>query len=150
MPRVVLRLAAVFVLIASAAQAQQASRLETIIQRGTLRIGMTGDYLPFTFFDKATSTFKGFDVDVAEALGKALGVKVEYVRTAWPQLSADFDADRFDIAMGGISITPERQASTPAGMLITCCPSMTFGLGKWLNKWSLIIACAPSPVSSAG
>ena len=117
MPRVVLRLAAVFVLIASAAQAQQASRLETIIQRGTLRIGMTGDYLPFTFFDKATSTFKGFDVDVAEALGKALGVKVEYVRTAWPQLSADFDADRFDMAMGGISITPERQAkglfSTP-------------------------------------
>src|SRR6516162_2713001 len=110
MPRVVFRLAAVFVLIASAAQAQQASRLETIIQRGTLRIGMTGDYLPFTFFDKATSTFKGFDVDVAEALGRTLGVKVEYVRTTWPQLSADFEADRFDIAMGGISITPERQA----------------------------------------
>src|SRR3974390_185681 len=59
MPRVVLRLAAVFVLIASAAQAQQASRLETIIQRGTLRIGMTGDYLPFTFFDKATSPLTG-------------------------------------------------------------------------------------------
>src|SRR3974377_623454 len=117
MPRVVLRLAAVFVLIASAAQAQQASRLETIIQRGTLRIGMTGDFLPFTFFDKATSTFKGFDVDVAEALGKALGVKVEYVRTAWPQLSAGFDADRFDMARGGVCVTPERQAkglfSTP-------------------------------------
>src|SRR6516165_8266559 len=70
MPRVVFRLAAVFVLIASAAEAQQASRLETIIQRGTLRIGMTGDYLPFTFFDKATSTFKGFDVDVAKPWAK--------------------------------------------------------------------------------
>ena len=117
MPRVILDVAAAIFLIASAAQAQQASRLETIIQRGTLRVGMTGDYLPFTFFDKATSTFKGFDVDVAEALGKALGVKVEYVRTAWPQLSADFDTGRFDMAMGGISITPERQArglfSTP-------------------------------------
>jgi cyclohexadienyl dehydratase len=69
---------------------------------------MTGDYLPFSFFDTATSTFRGFDVDIAQALGKALGVRVEYVRTAWPKLSGDFEADRFDIAMGGISITPER------------------------------------------
>ena len=117
MVRVILYVAAVFFVIAPEAQAQQDSRLETIVQRGTLRVGMTGDYLPFTFFDKATLTFKGFDVDVAEALGKALGVRVEYVRTAWPQLSADFEADRFDMAMGGISITPERQArglfSTP-------------------------------------
>ena len=50
------------------------------------------------------------DVDVAEALGKALSVKVAYVHTAWPRLSADFEADRFDMAMGGISITPEREA----------------------------------------
>ncbi len=50
-----------------------------------------------------------FDVDMAEALGKALGVKVEYVETAWPQLMKDFKADRFDIAMGGISVTLERQ-----------------------------------------
>ncbi len=59
-------------------QAEQASRLEEIIQRGTLRVGMTGDYLPFSSLDKATSKFRGFDVDMAEALGKALGVKVEY------------------------------------------------------------------------
>ena len=113
MPRVLRWLSVFFFLTASAAQAQPASRLETIIQRGTLRVGMTGDYLPFTFLDKATSTFKGFDVDVAEALGKALGVKIEYVRTAWPQLSADFEADRFDLAMGGISITPDREAKGP-------------------------------------
>ena len=70
---------------------------------------MTGDYAPFTSFDKATSTFKGFDVDMAEALGKALGVKVEYVQTAWPKMMADFEADKFDITMGGVSITLDRQ-----------------------------------------
>jgi len=52
------------------------SRLDDIIKRGTLRVGMTGDYLPFTSLDKATSKFRGFDVDMAEALGDALGVKV--------------------------------------------------------------------------
>ena len=70
---------------------------------------MTGDYQPFTYFDKATSKFRGFDVDMAEALGKALGVKVEFVQTAWPQLMKDFETDNFDIAMGGVSITLDRQ-----------------------------------------
>jgi len=95
--------------ITVSAQAQQSSRLDEIISRGTLRVGMTGDYRPFTFLDKTTQKFSGFDVDMAEALGKALGVKVEFVQTAWPQLMKDFEADRFDVAMGGVSITLDRQ-----------------------------------------
>ena len=63
---------------------QQPSRLDEIVKRGTLRVGLTGDYLPFSFLDPATSKFSGFDVDMAEALGKALGVKVEYVHMNWP------------------------------------------------------------------
>ena len=105
------------ILLAGAAQAQQPSRLETVVKRGTLRVGMTGDYAPFSAFDPATSMFRGFDVDVAEGFGKALGVRVEYVHTTWPQLAEDFGTDRFDVAMGGISITPDRQSkglfSTP-------------------------------------
>jgi cyclohexadienyl dehydratase len=108
MAQILVRLAFAVVLIGSAAHAQQQTRLEAIVKRGTLRVGMTGDYAPFSAFDPATSTFRGFDVDMADGLGKALGVKIEYVRTAWPQLTQDFEADRFDIAMGGISITPER------------------------------------------
>ncbi len=109
MVRILTHLAAAFFLVAASAHAQQASRLDDIVKRGALRVGMTGDYLPFTYLDNATSRFRGFDVDMAEALGKALGVEVEYVQTAWPRLMQDFDADKFDIAMGGISITPDRQ-----------------------------------------
>jgi cyclohexadienyl dehydratase len=109
MNRIFAALAAAFVLVSASAQAQQTSRLDDIIRRGTLRVGMTGDYLPFTSLDKTTQKFRGFDVDMADALGKALGVKVEYVQTAWPQLMKDFEADNFDIAMGGISITLDRQ-----------------------------------------
>ena len=105
-------LAAAIFLTAASAYAQQAapaSRLDDIMKHGVLRVGMTGDYLPFTAFDKATAGFKGFDVDMAEALGKALGVRIEYIQTSWPRLMNDFEADRFDIAMGGISITLDRQ-----------------------------------------
>src|ERR1700737_1779414 len=94
-------LAAAFFLVTASAHAQQASRLDEIVKRGILRVGMTGDYLPFTYFDKTTSKFRGFDVDLAETLGKALGVKVEYVQSAWPQLMKDFEADKFDIAKIG-------------------------------------------------
>jgi cyclohexadienyl dehydratase len=98
-----------FVLAISSASAQQpSSRLDEIVQRGTLRVGMAGDYKPFAYLDKATQTFSGFDVDMAESLGKALGVKVEYVHTGWPQLMKDFEADKFDVAMGGVSITLDR------------------------------------------
>lgn len=104
--------AACLALTISAASAQQpalASRLDDILRRGTLRVGMTGDYMPFTHYDQATSQFTGFDVDMAEALGKALGVKVAFVKTSWPTLKKDFEADAFDVAMGGVSITLDRQ-----------------------------------------
>jgi cyclohexadienyl dehydratase len=95
--------------VALAQQPATASRLDDIIQRGTIRVGTTGDYMPFTSLDKATQKYSGFDIDMAQALAKALGVKVDYVQTTWPQLMEDFEADRFDIAMGGISVTLDRQ-----------------------------------------
>jgi cyclohexadienyl dehydratase len=93
----------------SALAQQSKSRLDEILARGTLRVGTTGDYRPFTYLDKTSAKFEGFDIDMAEALGKALGVKVEFVQTAWPNLMKDFEADKFDMAMGGVSITLDRQ-----------------------------------------
>ncbi len=110
MMRAFVGLAATLMIASAHAQpAASPSRLDDIIQRGTLRVGMTGDYAPFSFVDGTTPGFREFEVDMAEALGKALGVRVEYVETAWPQMTKDLEADRFDIAMSGISITLERQ-----------------------------------------
>jgi cyclohexadienyl dehydratase len=84
------------------------SRLDEIIARGALRVGTTGDYRPFSALDKTSGAYSGLDIDLAESLGAALGVKVEFVPTSWPNLAKDFDASAFDIAMGGVSITLER------------------------------------------
>jgi cyclohexadienyl dehydratase len=88
---------------------QPASRLDDILAKGVLRVGSTGDYKPFTYLDKTTNQFSGFDIDYAENLGKALGVKVEMVPTTWSTLMKDFETGKFDVAMGGISVTLERQ-----------------------------------------
>jgi len=96
----------------SAVAAQQPaapSRLDAILAAGVLKVGSTGDYKPFTFKDPATGAFSGFDIDQAQALATALGVKVEIVPTSWPTLMKDFEAGAFDVAMGGVSVTFDRQ-----------------------------------------
>jgi cyclohexadienyl dehydratase len=87
-------------------QAPAASLLDVIAARGTLRVGLTGDYKPFSIIDAAAPLgMQGLDVDMAQSLAKSLGVKLEIVKTTWRALMPDLLADRFDIAMGGITVT---------------------------------------------
>ena len=47
-------------------------------------------------------------MDLAQSMAKALGVEAKFVRTSWPKLMDDF-IEKCDIAVGGISVTLERQ-----------------------------------------
>ena len=85
----------------------EATRLDEIIQRGTLRVGLTGDYRPFSI-KAEDGSFSGLDVDQANSLASALGVKLQIVPTAWATLMSDLQAGKFDIGMGGITETLER------------------------------------------
>lgn len=88
--------------------AAQASHLDSILERGYIVVGTTGDYRPFSF-GRSDGTFEGIDIDAAHALGEALGVEVRFVKTSWPSLVADLHEGRYDIAMSGITRTLERQ-----------------------------------------
>lgn len=85
------------------------NRLDAVLAAKVLRVGTTGDYRPFSYLNPETKQFEGIDIDMARALGKALGVEVQFVQTAWKNLMPDLLADKFDIAMGGVSISLERQ-----------------------------------------
>jgi cyclohexadienyl dehydratase len=50
---------------------------------------------------------------MAGKLGTALGVKVVFVPTTWSSLNADFAAEKFDIAVGGVTVLPARAALGP-------------------------------------
>ncbi len=71
-----------------------------------LRVGMTGDYAPFSV--EEGSALRGADVDLALALAASLEVQPYFVRTSWPTLMQDYAAGRFDVAASGISVTPAR------------------------------------------
>jgi cyclohexadienyl dehydratase len=106
--RALLGLAAACCLGAAQARAgQDPSTLDKVLQSGVLRVCTTGDYRPFTYA-LPDGGYEGIDIDQAQSLAKALGVKVQFVRTTWPTLMKDFAANKCDIAMGGISVTLAR------------------------------------------
>src|SRR5579871_4353697 len=85
------------------------SRLDAVLGRGVLRVGTTGDYRPFTAIDKGSGEYSGFDIDMAQALAKALGVPITFTPVTWSGLAKGLAEGGFDIAMGGVSITLDRQ-----------------------------------------
>ena len=82
--------------------------LPRLQESGVLRIGMTGDYAPFS--SDAGGTLAGADVSMGIDLAKALQLRPVFIRTNWSTLMPDLRAGKFDLAMSGISITPERAA----------------------------------------
>jgi cyclohexadienyl dehydratase len=97
-------------LCAGLATPSSARTLAAIKAVGTLDVGMTGDYAPFSFRQPGGKTV-GADVTMARSLAKSLEVNLVIVPTTWKTLQADLKADKFDIAMGGVSVTPGRTAN---------------------------------------
>src|SRR5712691_9892007 len=81
--------------------------LDRIRAAGVLRVGTTGDYTPFSL-RRPDGSYEGADIDMAHDLAAAIGVRLEFVPTVWVDLLDDFLADRFDIAMGGVTVTAVR------------------------------------------
>lgn len=97
----------VLLLLPLAVPARAQAVLDAILARGVVRVGLTGDYRPFSIKD-GDGRFEGLDVDMAESLAKGLGVRLEIVPTAWPTLLPDLQSQKYDIGMGGITVTLDR------------------------------------------
>lgn len=80
------------------------------LQGGVLQVAMEGTYPPFTFRDEA-GELTGFDVDIARALAEELGLRPEFVLTEWSGILGGLQADKYDVILNQVGITPERQES---------------------------------------
>lgn len=92
-----------------AAGASAAGRLDRIVADAQVRVCIWSNYYAISYRDPRTGTLRGIDADLARELAKDLGVKVEFVDSSFATLIEDVVADRCDIAMFGIGITPARQ-----------------------------------------
>ena len=83
------------------------STIEEILKRGELRVGFESGYVPFEMTNKK-GEFIGFDMDFGRRLAKSMGVKFVPVNTAWDGIIPALVTGKFDIIMGGMTITQER------------------------------------------
>jgi cyclohexadienyl dehydratase len=104
----ILSLFVIFLLFQSS-QAQT-SALDEIRESGVIAVGTTADYMPFSY--RVDGEYRGFDTELIEMAAEKLGVKVRFVPTTWSSLTNDMEEGRFHVAVGGITRTLERQAST--------------------------------------
>lgn len=92
----------------SAAQESAASRLEGIKTGKSVRVCIWPDYYSITYRNPKTQQLSGIDIDMANELGKDLGVAVQFIDSSFAKLIDDVTQDRCDVAMFAIGITPLR------------------------------------------
>jgi ABC-type amino acid transport substrate-binding protein len=77
----------------------EATQLERIRTRGSLRIGYDPRNLPMSFFNRRDELV-GFDVALGEQLAAALGVRAEFVPVNWAELPAQLNNGLIDVMPG--------------------------------------------------
>ena len=82
------------------------SAIEAAMKRGKLRVGMS-TFVPWAMRNKKGELI-GFEIDVATKVAKDLGIEVEFVPTAWSGIIPALIAGKFDVIIGGMSVTTKR------------------------------------------
>lgn len=93
------------------AQGSSASQLvpAEVRARGVLRVGSQQTFPPVEFREPGKTVVVGVSADLLAEVSKRLNLKLEYIQGEYASLISGVEADRFDVASGGISDTEERE-----------------------------------------
>ncbi|MBP2169981.1 polar amino acid transport system substrate-binding protein [Erwinia toletana] len=107
MKKIVLSAVAAALLLQSTAWAAELPA--AIKSKGELTVAIMPNYPPMEFKDPATNTLTGVDVDLGNAIGEKLGVKIKWQEIAFEQMVNAVATKRVDMVMSGMTDTAERQ-----------------------------------------
>lgn len=78
-------------------------------QQGVLTIAADATYAPMEFIAKDGKTVIGADVDLGQAIGKKLGVKVKFVNAGFDTIIPALQSGKYDMSMSSFTITKKRE-----------------------------------------
>ena len=104
-----LKLARCLAVLCVLAAAFLSLRSPAVAAGATLRIGSDISYAPLEFFTKGNAKPRGFDMDLARALGARLGRPVQIVDRRFDSLLGDVADGKIDLAISAISDTRVRE-----------------------------------------
>lgn len=85
-----------------------ADLLDDIKARGAIKVGLEGTYPPFNYQDES-GKLTGFEVELAQALAKELGVEAQFQPTKWDGILAALESRRLDVVINQVTISDERR-----------------------------------------
>src|SRR5882757_8351900 len=80
-----------------------------IVKQGSIKVAIVPNYPPMEFKDPATNTLTGFDVELGEALGRKLGLKIVWQETSFDQMMPAIATGRVDAILSGMTDMASRQ-----------------------------------------
>src|SRR5882757_2775530 len=80
-----------------------------IAKQGSIKVAIVPNYPPMEFRDPASGTLTGFDVELGEALGRKLGVKIVWQETSFDQMMPAIATGRVDAILSGMTDLASRQ-----------------------------------------
>ena len=83
--------------------------LDRIRSQAILRVCIWPDYYGITYRSPRNGQLSGIDIELSTELSRWLGVPLEYIDSSFTKLIEDLHAERCDIAMFAVGITPQRQ-----------------------------------------
>lgn len=83
--------------------------LDRIRSQALLRVCIWPDYYGITYRSPRNGQLSGIDIELSTELSRWLGVQLEYIDSSFTRLIDDLHAERCDIAMFAVGITPQRQ-----------------------------------------
>ena len=105
------RLIVAALLLTAAGSAFAAELPPEIVKAGSLKVAIVPNYPPMEFKDPATGALTGFDVELGEALGRKLGIKIAWQETSFDQMMPAITTGRVDIILSGMTDIASRQDS---------------------------------------
>lgn len=91
----------------TAVSAHAGNVLDKVMKAGTITVATDANWAPQSFIND-DNQLDGFDVDVAKAIAKHMGVKIEFVTPAWDIITAGNWAGRWDMHVGSMTPTIKR------------------------------------------
>jgi polar amino acid transport system substrate-binding protein len=82
---------------------------DDVRKSGVLRVGTDASYAPASSFAADGRTIVGFEPDLGAALGRVLGIELEFTQRRFSGLLSDIADDRVDLLMSAMTDTRERQ-----------------------------------------
>ena len=101
------KIALVTLLTLTATDVAFAASLADIKAKGEIKFGLEAQYRPFEYRDESNNII-GYDIDLAAAFAKSLGVKSVPVDTNWSTVIQSLYNGDFDMIQGGMTATQKR------------------------------------------